>query len=108
MPVCGLLYYYKSSGRLTGGIGEIVFLTLGGKPWLHNDVYVQNRMFQPVAAFPSITALKSGELRHLNPEVLAHTNKKTHFFKPLEPECFKTKSRKISSIPRVCLQMFYQ
>lgn len=31
-------------------------------------------MFQPVAAFPSIIALKEGELRHLNPEVLAYTN----------------------------------
>ncbi len=31
-------------------------------------------MFQPVAAFPSIMALKEGKVRHLNPEVLSYTH----------------------------------
>lgn len=40
------------------------------KTHVHDSVYVQNRMFQHLAAFPLIVALRDDEIQRLDPEVL--------------------------------------
>jgi len=92
--ISSLLLATREADSWNKVIEQLVFPTEGVKHWQQNSVYVQNRMLQPLAAFPSIGALKEGEFRHLDARVLAYTSThpntyNTNFFKDpeLDSEC---------------------